>query len=238
MAERTPKVCPDCGEAHTTSYVRCRRCHLRSRGHACPGCGVRIGSRSEKCRACWLADQRGDGTCVECGASRTSGRLCNRCRYLARGSHPCADCGKMIGAAAELCLSCVKKGERHPGWRGGQNRPCVDCGVLVNKRSERCRSCANKGEHHPAWKGGRTVDKDGYVMVWIPDDDPMAVMRNDGGYVREHRLVVARSLGRPLTLDEEVHHVNGVKSDNRIGNLAAMSKDEHTRLHSLQRHAA
>jgi predicted RNA-binding Zn-ribbon protein involved in translation (DUF1610 family) len=75
------------------------------------------------------------------------------------------------------------------------------------------------GERHGSWKGGRSVTGSGYVQVLIPRDDPFAEMRASNGYVLEHRLVMARALGRPLKPSETVHHINGDSADNRIGNL-------------------
>jgi hypothetical protein len=66
---------------------------------------------------------------------------------------------------------------------------------------------------------GGITNVGGYRMVLIGCDDPMASMRSSQGYVMEHRLVMARNLGRPLTKNETVHHVNGDKFDNRIANL-------------------
>jgi transposase len=84
-----------------------------------------------------------------------------------------------------------------------------------------------RGERHPNWQGGRVARPDGYVAVSVPEDDPMFVMaKNRGnlsnfgyGYVLEHRLVMARSLRRPLAKSETVHHINGDRQDNRIENL-------------------
>lgn len=74
------------------------------------------------------------------------------------------------------------------------------------------------GSGHHSWKGGRIVNSQGYVAVRIPPDDPMRSM-GQNGYVLEHRLLMARHLGRPLRRSETVHHRNGDRKDNRMENL-------------------
>lgn len=71
-----------------------------------------------------------------------------------------------------------------------------------------------------AWRGGRVTASGGYTAVTADSDDPIASsMAFVTGYVLEHRLVMAKSLGRPLTRHETVHHINGDKRDNRLENL-------------------
>ena len=75
-----------------------------------------------------------------------------------------------------------------------------------------------KGAAHGSWKGGRH-NAQGYVRVLISADNSFISMSNHACYVLEHRLVMAKHLGRCLTSHETVHHVNGDSADNRIENL-------------------
>lgn len=81
-----------------------------------------------------------------------------------------------------------------------------------------------RGERHPNFRGGRVIDTNGYVLVEIARGDPMWGMAKKRAaygydYVLEHRLVMARSIGRPLRPNESVHHINGDRTDNRLENL-------------------
>jgi hypothetical protein len=91
----------------------------------------------------------------------------------------------------------------------------------------------NKGQFipgHPSgairWSGGKTRHAGGYIYISSPGHPN----RDHHGYVFEHRLVVENWLKRYLTPDEHVHHINGVKDDNRLENLEIMSNSEHLKL--------
>src|SRR4030042_1849584 len=75
-------------------------------------------------------------------------------------------------------------------------------------------------EKHHNWKGGRYLHN-GYVMVLV----------EKGKYVREHRKIVEDFLGRPLPSNEKIHHINGIRTDNRIENLEIYTNSDHTKLH-------
>jgi hypothetical protein len=90
---------------------------------------------------------------------------------------------------------------------------------LHKAHPETVRARHRRGVAAAAWKGGRVVH-DGYVYVRADRADPLAMaMKAKSGYLSEHRLVMARALGRPLTAVETVHHIDGNRLNNAPKNL-------------------
>lgn len=122
---------------------------------------------------------------------------------------------------------------------------CVKCGrqrwvTVVRGKPHRltCQFCAKKGTHLDGhakhWKGGR-YKSEGYIKVWIAPNDFFASMRGKGGYAMEHRIIMAKHLGRVLHLWETVHHKNHIRDDNRIENLQLVSDERHEQITRLEK---
>ena len=101
-----------------------------------------------------------------------------------------------------------------------------------NKRCPQCMWYGRLGEKHPNWKRGKSKTVQGYIVSRLYPDDFFYPMANHQNYALEHRLLMARHLGRCLQSWEHVHHKNGVKDDNRIENLELTTNGAHLIAHN------
>lgn len=111
----------------------------------------------------------------------------------------------------------------------GVSRKMLRLSVLRTGMSLRPKE-GNCGSRNGSWKNGKIVDRDGYTLV----NSPRHPMSNSQGYVREHRLVMSKHIGRTLLPSEVVHHLNADRSDNRIENLCLYSCNAEHLAHELK----
>lgn len=86
----------------------------------------------------------------------------------------------------------------------------------------------NTAEKNGIWKGGRSVASNGYILIRVGTDHHLADVR---GYAYEHRLIAEQKMGRKLVEGEQVHHINGDKTDNRPENLEVVRDIAHHRVY-------
>jgi hypothetical protein len=80
------------------------------------------------------------------------------------------------------------------------------------------------GNKNPAWKGGKIRDGNGYIWVYCPNHPHCF---KDRPYIYEHRFKIEKHLKRYLKSNEIVHHINGIKDDNRLRNLCLTTLQKH-----------
>ena len=133
----------------------------------------------------------------------------------------------------QVCPTCQRE------FMGRVDRPSGRCSrqcFFENKDYRKLRSEIIKPRNlipsnTATWRGGRHSDEKGYVLIYMPSHPKT----KDGRYVYEHRLVMEKHLGRYLKSKEVVHHINGIKSDNRIENLEVTNQSKHASEHLSQR---
>lgn len=229
----TTKTCSNCQaefdptKGRTRLYGMCAPCQLAASRDA--GRRYRAAVRADspyvavqqKCRHCGVElgpkpkGHRPTTQCASCRKQREQER--GRRRVAAKRGVPdirvealsCADCGAGLeysgrGRAPQRCAPCRKTRERKS----------------ARAASERSRD-RRRLQDGAQTRKGRRVERTskGYRSLYLPDSP--AAMAN--GCVAEHRHVMAVALGRPLRSDENVHHANGDRQDNRLENLELWS---------------
>ncbi|MGC5042495.1 hypothetical protein ACLQ16_04160 [Streptomyces albidoflavus] len=141
-------------------------------------------------------------------------------------TNPCEQCGtqfyviRALAGTRRYCSALCKK----EAARSGQvTRNCDECGTEYTRSpSTAGRFCSKNCEHrHRTGNGKGYVNADGYRVI------------SQGGgksAKAEHRLRIEELIGRPLLPTETVHHVNGIRHDNRTDGPLVM--DERGRLRS------
>lgn len=150
-------------------------------------------------------------TCRTCGENKD-----HRSYYKAAGNtdgyeNQCKPCKNNTRdpETRRKAVNAWRKKRKESGYYG----QCLGCGGNLGRNEDSprknryCIKC-NHGDVHQSWKGGH-INSEGYVVVYVSSRKTML----------EHRKVMEDYLGRKLENDENVHHKNGVRNDNRIENL-------------------
>jgi len=125
----------------------------------------------------------------------------------------------------KTCVICYKKFSKHPKNGYMQWNRQKFCSNACRKKGFSSFNC---GKNNPNWKGGKYFDADGYIYIRAPRNHPFKTFN---GYIFEHRFIMENYIGHYLNPSDKIHHINGIKDDNRIENLIVISQSEHIAIH-------
>lgn len=137
--------------------------------------------------------------------------------------YPCPDCGKAIDYKSLRCRSCASK----HGNTKFRKPPtlCIDCGKPVSRgRGLRCSRCAGTARRRrPRLDNERYIARQGYIMMKNPQPNP----KQGFEYILEHRYIWEQAHGQLIPNGWHIHHLNGIRSDNRVENLVPIAPANH-----------
>jgi len=113
------------------------------------------------------------------------------------------------------------------------NNRCKKCGKLIHYRRtvtglcHHCATTANKAKKASNWRGGRNITTGGYVLIYHPEPHHKAHKQGVTQYVFEHILVWEKYNNKLLPDGYVIHHLNGIKTDNRPENLVTIKPKNH-----------
>ena len=158
-----------------------------------------------------------------------------------RSFTPCQTCGALVRWMPSVPLKYCSPECSYTGRKTGLSveKTCEHCGKTIwttpakRDRTRFCgRSCASRGTSATKGRKRGTTGTKGAPPL------PLGTARLDAsGYTRTriatgwqstHRAAMEQHLGRPLLPNENVHHINGNRADNRLGNLELWVKSQPT----------
>lgn len=99
-----------------------------------------------------------------------------------------------------------------------KRKECLQCGEPIRRHREDGSRKAPSHYRQQRYCSYQCV-ADSRRGTWQRRSDGYVTRRNGGKHEAQHRHIMEQYLGRALLPGESVHHLNGVRDDNRIENL-------------------